>query len=189
MAHVKDRTGEKYGLLTFIRPTKERKQGKAVWELRCDCGNTVSLRGDSVVSGGVVSCGCVLRKMWATVGQRSRKHEPRISTARQIWAVNYKDCPFDLFLHLSQQPCHYCGRKPHRTGRTSPAKIQSTYQKQYGDFTYNGLDRVDSSKGHEEGNVVPSCWDCNHMKGKRTAEEFLAHIRRVHAHASDGGHV
>jgi hypothetical protein len=46
---------------------------------------------------------------------------------------------------LVSLPCHYC------LGPLNP--------------TGSGLDRLDSSKGYEEGNVVPCCKGCNTQKG------------------------
>jgi hypothetical protein len=184
MSRIKDRTGKKYGRLTFVRPTDQRDGGRVVWEMLCDCGNTIYKRYDNVVNGGSVSCGCKLQEIKALIGTRSvRKHHPRISVARQRWACMYRDCNFDLFLKLSQQPCAYCGRGPHRTSSLPSTIAQSEYQKKEGVFTYNGLDRVDNTKGHTEGNVVPCCWTCNHMKGQLTREEFIAHIERVYNHS------
>lgn len=181
MGRCKDWTGQKYGKLTFIKPTDQRVNSKVIWELLCECGKITFKRADNIIRGETISCGCVMKELRATFGERAvRKYDPAISSARAKWAHNYSDCDFDLFLKLSQQPCHYCGREPHRTCRISSAKKGiSKHQLQDGDFTYNGLDRIDNTKGHTSDNVVPSCWDCNHMKGKRTVEEFLSHIERI----------
>lgn len=36
-----DLTGQRFGHLTAIRPTDQRRKGATVWEWRCDCGATV----------------------------------------------------------------------------------------------------------------------------------------------------
>ena len=45
---------------------------------------------------------------------------------------------------IIQQPCYWCGQT---------------------DWTKNGIDRIDNSKGHDFDNVVCSCWECNHKRG------------------------
>lgn len=55
---------------------------------------------------------------------------------------------------LMSMPCTYCGDTP---TNTSP----------------NGLDRVDNSKGHILGNVVPCCETCNMMKGTRSLRKTI----------------
>ena len=50
---------------------------------------------------------------------------------------------------------------------------------QGGNYYYNGMDRVDNAVGYMLDNVVPSCWDCNRTKGKRTRTWFKAYVRRL----------
>jgi len=54
---IKDLTGQRFGKLIAIRPEKERKNGQVVWECKCDCGNTVSVRGANLRNGHTTSCG------------------------------------------------------------------------------------------------------------------------------------
>lgn len=70
----------------------------------------------------------------------------------------------DAFAALVQQPCHYCGGEG------------------------GGVDRIDSSKTYEAGNVVPACTQCNIMKGSLPVGDWLNHIRRIAAH-SGGFHA
>jgi hypothetical protein len=166
MSIRKDWAGQKIGKLTFIRATVKKR----MWEALCECGKTTIVR-----PGGTRSCGC---------GGHVRKHTPVMSTAHRVWK-NYKSdgLSFDDFYRLSQQNCNYCGTAPNqkRNDYTSnPAYGEK--QRIEGDFTYNGLDRVDSSKGHTPDNVVPCCWECNDMKGTLTLEDFKIHIRRIFAH-------
>jgi hypothetical protein len=53
MPPLKDITGNKYGKLTVLSYA-----GGGKWECRCDCGKTVTARGDHLKSGNTVSCGC-----------------------------------------------------------------------------------------------------------------------------------
>lgn len=112
---------------------------------------------------------------------KARKYDPVISSALRVWRDTYKDgCDFDTFFLLSQLPCYYCGRHPHRTvNAASSARKASSNQLQDGNFTYNGLDRIDNAKGHTHDNIVPCCSTCNMMKGTLTLEVFLAHTKLV----------
>ena len=58
---MKDLTGQRFGWLTAVRPTEERRNGSVVWECKCDCGNTVFTSSDCLRFGKTKSCGC-LRK-------------------------------------------------------------------------------------------------------------------------------
>lgn len=183
----KDWTGKKRGMLTFIRETDQMYGDKIVWEAQCECG-TITYKAPSSVGGETISCGCRKREMQAGMSQVARRHDPRMSTARARWSTyRHRDktmCDFDTFYRLSQLPCDYCKRLPHRVARL-PSKKVSSYQLQEGNFTYNGVDRVDNTKGHTADNLVPCCWDCNHMKGRRTRQEFLEHIARINLHATE----
>jgi hypothetical protein len=50
------------------------------------------------------------------------------------------------------------------------------------DFRWNGIDRIDSSKGYVPGNVVPCCTVCNIMKLDHSHAGFIAHIEHILAH-------
>lgn len=51
-------TGQKIGMLTFIRPTDNLKNGETIWELQCDCGKVIFKLHSSIGRGKITSCGC-----------------------------------------------------------------------------------------------------------------------------------
>lgn len=54
-----DLTGQKFGKLTAVRPTEERRgNNEVVWECVCDCGKTTFVDRANLVTGGTKSCGC-----------------------------------------------------------------------------------------------------------------------------------
>jgi 5-methylcytosine-specific restriction endonuclease McrA len=79
---------------------------------------------------------------------------------------------YELFLEITQKNCYYCNAEP---------EMRPTHSKRW-DFTFpmSGIDRVDSSRGYEEDNVVPCCSHCNQAKWDYTTEEFLSWIKRVY---------
>jgi hypothetical protein len=190
----KDYTGMKGGMLTLLRSTgiQTKVSRQYLWEAMCDCGETVVVRPTSVLNGGIQSCGC-LRYTEEYSNKMSALftiYDPMISTARNVYG-RYRDgdITFEDFLLLSQQPCDYCGRQPFCTYNkwgyrllSTDVKKPTTHQIQEGDFTYNGLDRVDSAGAHTLDNVVPCCATCNWMKGDMSREEFLAHNKRIYLH-------
>ena len=60
-----DLTGRRYGRLTVISYNEEvsKQKGRAYWNCKCDCGNEVIVRGDSLTSESTKSCGCYNREM------------------------------------------------------------------------------------------------------------------------------
>ena len=72
---MNDLTGQRFGRLSVIRATDERRHRHIVWECKCDCGNTVYVVTGSLLNGVSQSCGC-LRKESKTrdlVGRRFGK--------------------------------------------------------------------------------------------------------------------
>ena len=53
-----DLTGERFGMLTAVKPTDKRDNRSVVWECKCDCGNTVFIKATSLRAGYTQSCGC-----------------------------------------------------------------------------------------------------------------------------------
>lgn len=172
MVKRKEHGGRRCGKLTFIRYLNTDTHGNAVWELQCECGKLTSARAASVVAGHTISCGCA--------GQfNSRIYDPAVSSARTVWQNTYHcSMSFDTFYTLSQEACFYCGREPYRAFNAI-GKRTGAYQKEFGTFLYNGIDRKDSSKSYIEGNMVPCCWDCNRMKGDMAQDKFIEHIKRI----------
>lgn len=71
-----DETGNRYGRLTVIElydPAKHgpyaRRSETALWYCRCDCGEHVLVRGDSLRRNATRSCGCLRRD---TNGRRGK---------------------------------------------------------------------------------------------------------------------
>jgi len=80
---------------------------------------------------------------------------------------------FDEFLKISSMNCYYCGALPSNrvTGRGNN-----------GEFIYQGMDRIDNTKGYEKDNIVPCCILCNRAKMAMPYDIFLEWLNRIAAH-------
>lgn len=72
---MKNLTTQHFGLLTVIKLDSVKKynsarntQSKPYWLCRCDCGNSKIVRGEHLVSGRTLSCGCYARNNAAKHG-------------------------------------------------------------------------------------------------------------------------
>lgn len=74
---------------------------------------------------------------------------------------------------LFSSECHYCGAAPTNCMKYNRAGRKPEV------FWYNGIDRVDSSKGYTFDNVVSACSICNRAKGALSYEEFMNWIGRI----------
>lgn len=60
-----DISGQKFGLLTVLRPTHKRANNNSIiWECLCDCGNHTEVACGNLVRGHTLSCGCRHRSKW-----------------------------------------------------------------------------------------------------------------------------
>lgn len=53
-----DLTGKRFGKLTAIKPTGNKRRRYIEWECLCDCGNTTYVASGDLNYGSVTSCGC-----------------------------------------------------------------------------------------------------------------------------------
>ena len=60
-SNAKDLTGQRFGRLVAVRPADKREVTSIVWECLCDCGNYHFATSGNLLSGGVKSCGCLMR--------------------------------------------------------------------------------------------------------------------------------
>jgi len=88
---VKDITGQTFGRLTVTSLSEKRDDsGGAIWNCRCECGNTKQVRGNSLKRGLVKSCGC-LSTLKDLTGQTfgnltvTTKTDKRASNGGVIW--------------------------------------------------------------------------------------------------------
>lgn len=58
MARRENLIGMRFGRLTVIDFYDKDKGGHSQWVCECDCGNTSIVRGYSLKSGAIISCGC-----------------------------------------------------------------------------------------------------------------------------------
>ncbi len=58
-ASFEDLTGQRFGILTCVRPTDRRESGHIVWECVCDCGEITFMNASRLKRGRMPSCGCL----------------------------------------------------------------------------------------------------------------------------------
>ena len=179
-----DLTGQVFGRLTVLNVDKSFDK-KAAFSCRCSCGAIKRVRGADLLSKKIVSCGCYRNeKSIENINQFNESGlniciDPRQSSAISVYKSNYIDgnLTFEQFMALSQMNCFYCNVEPvnnfnkHASNTKDGAKSAKS-SIENGNFNYNGLDRIDSSKPHDFDNLVPSCIYCNRSKSNMTTNEF-----------------
>lgn len=59
MGKLVDLTGQTFGYLKVVKRDDSKNNKKTYWECLCQCGNKISTRSDSLISGLTKSCGCL----------------------------------------------------------------------------------------------------------------------------------
>lgn len=78
---MEDLTGRTFNYLTVVSFSHFDKKKNSYWVCRCKCGNYKTVRRNHLLSGGVQSCGCILKEArgllkngWKTHGKWSENH-------------------------------------------------------------------------------------------------------------------
>jgi hypothetical protein len=83
-------------------------------------------------------------------------------------------------LELVKSKCHYCGDKNSNHYKYKQPNFEY-------DFYYNGIDRIDSSLGYIQGNVVTCCKTCNVAKMDMNYYDFINHIVKIYKNLRNAG--
>lgn len=86
------------------------------------------------------------------------------------------------FKEITSQRCYYCSTKPYTVSVVNNITY-STEGKQHSAYVFNGIDRIDNSKGYYSRNVVPCCGICNRMKSAMTMYQFLTHVAIINTNS------
>ena len=182
----KDETGKLYGQLRVLRKVGKSRHGDLTWLCHCACGKDVVVPGDRLRNGNTKGCGCLQgthNRLPAGVASCNHLYSSYRNNAKKrgfIWELNREQ-----FGSLTSQPCWYCGKLPAQVHGSTTLKDKSGRVYGNGGYVYNGIDRIDSSRGYQVGNVRPCCKCCNFAKQRMSEEEFLGWVGQVFRHRAD----
>lgn len=171
--------GQRFGSVVAIKRTGimnfKSGQRHSLWEFKCDCGETFISRLNNIKRKKYKDCGKCTNPDPHTklmYGESSLKalYDSYIRRAK------YADLNFNLnieeFKKITSMNCHYCGIEP------SQKKFANKLS--YGHYLYNGVDRLDSTKGYLTSNVVPCCKTCNFAKRDLSYGDFINWLKRAY---------
>ena len=84
-----DLTGNRFGRLTAIERTGDKRWGCYLWRCLCDCGNSHIAASNSLKSGLVKSCGCLHSEVAA---KKSFRHGGYGTRTYKIWGGIIQRC-------------------------------------------------------------------------------------------------
>lgn len=180
MTKLIDEMGKTFGRLTVLKRVGSNTRRYATWLCRCECGNETVVVGAELRNKDTQSCGCLLRESRVANGHGRAlpKGEAALNALIRTMRASAKkrghtwNLTKEQVRVLTKQDCFYCGVEPRQVRRQAEC---------YGDYIYNGLDRVDNNQGYSVENIVPCCGTCNTAKSQMTVGQFSAWVRCVYA--------
>ncbi len=171
-----DLTGKKFGRWKILSKGKRSPSQEQMWKCVCKCGTKREVRSQALRLHRSKSCGCLkieqlqkrrrLKFGLAAFKALYRQYQQNAKNRKLIFSINKK-----TFKRLTQQNCAYCGDKPKYK--------MSGGRGFWGNYTYNGLDRVNNNGGYTTRNVVTCCKSCNFAKNTLTLKEFKSWLDRL----------
>ena len=177
MGKIIDLTDQKFGKWTVIGFAELTKWGSK-WKVKCICGEIRFVLAKTLKTGDSLSCGCAFKLPIGEASKNSLYRNYRRGAEKRGLSFSLTK---EVFGTLTSACCNYCG--------ATPSAVHRNRDRFYnGNYTYNGIDRVNSELGYEIENCVPCCWTCNRMKRLMGLDDFIEHCHRVsekHPNISD----
>lgn len=174
--YKKVENGNVYGKLTVIRYDSQDKHYRKKYLCKCECGNEKVILGNALSSKNTRSCGCL--KPPSTRKPNNGGELTAIILGYQnhakkrgfTWNLTREEVEY-----LIKQNCYYCGIEPSNLKKTKNS---------IDGLKYNGIDRVDSSKGYYTDNCVACCRTCNLAKRDMKIEDFRSWVLQLVSHVN-----
>lgn len=178
---IKDITGQKFGRLIAVEPTKKRVNNRVIWKFICDCGNSHECSSHNAINGHVNSCGCIANEhIKKIIGRNTLPNKQGIINKlygrykREALQRGYDfDLTMEEFKSFIFEKCYYCDSEP----------IGKFYQKTNTkdiNIIYNGIDRLINENGYNKDNCVTCCKICNKMKMNLDESVFIDQITKIY---------
>jgi hypothetical protein len=176
-----DLTGQRLNKLTVISYSHSHiqpsKQKRAVWNVRCDCGNQFKASYATLTCCKNQCNQCAIKDRGLQLRKDVKKTAINYLFIRYRKGAEERNLTFSLnkeqFEQLITKNCHYCNEQPKQLYKNNKSKYHKI------EFLYNGIDRVDNKMGYELKNCVSCCKICNVMKATLTKHDFIEHIKKI----------
>ena len=171
--NAKDLTGKAFGKLKVIKPVPrpaetKSKERSIFWFCECECGNNCTVRSAELLTGDTSSCGC---KRLAKGEDNSNYKGVGMLASSKYTHIKYSAIKRNLEFSVSIEylwelfqkqdgKCYYTGEELTLSTRNTKGGMTAS------------VDRLDSSKGYLEDNVVWCHKDVNIMKMDKSEQEF-----------------
>lgn len=172
--------GEKIGVWDVIEFVEHRSNGHYYWKVQCINCKAEWIKETSHINKQYGCRNCRqfsqgqtgLKNLFTTYNGHARRKSREFNLT------------IDEFQALTSGNCYFCNAKPSQVianNARNPNKISH-----WGDYTYNGIDRLDNTIGYIKSNCISCCGICNWAKSNRSVDEFKSYIRNICKNAVEG---
>jgi hypothetical protein len=164
-----DLTGKRFFRLVALARGRRGTRGELYWLCLCDCGSEVEIKAQRLQAGTTKSCGCYTRIWQSEAGKKVKKEGTACRSVLSYYRYNARkrglawELTEEQFNLIITSPCHY-------TGVVESNKLITPSGET---FRYNGVDRLDNSKGYTLANSVSCCKSVNAAKSAMNYDEFV----------------
>ncbi|CAB1242818.1 conserved hypothetical protein [Clostridiaceae bacterium BL-3] len=88
MGKIKDLTGQRFGKLVVLEQAGVDKYQNSLWKCKCDCGNIIVTRRESLTSGSTRSCGCMVIKHLEDIKEANSVGNTNIAVIKKLISNN-----------------------------------------------------------------------------------------------------
>ena len=171
--------GKEYGrwVVTGIG-TRLTTRGERYLDVVCACGSLGEVPLSSLKRGSSRQCRKCGDKAHGDFMRGSTRIGYTVAAANSVYRSyaghaasrgHVMELTRDQFLSLTKKDCFYCGK--------APSQIKYRGRSRENPYIYNGVDRMDNTKGYTLANAVPCCKMCNRIKMDHSVEELMAHLK------------
>lgn len=124
--YYEDVTGQRFGNCIAIKPVRQDKKGRYIWQFECDCGKFFNKKISDIKRYYHKSCGCTIQ---IGTSIKSILHSYKQSAIKRNLEFLLTD---EEFIKLTQEKCYYCGNNG-----DSKARFDDP-------ISYCGIDRINN---------------------------------------------
>jgi hypothetical protein len=177
-----DLTNKTFGALKVLKradpPENWRYKNRSFWICACSlCGREKIMA--AFLLKKVKSCGCVRKSSRKEIGKAG------FTRILGVYKRNAKKRNYEFLLSeqefkiITSSNCYYCDSPPLQKSNSAGTRGYTDSGIEHGQYLYNGIDRIDNSKGYILENCVPCCHQCNAAKSNMPISSFIKWIHKV----------
>ena len=144
MSKKLDLIGQRFGRLVVIKEEGRDQNGRVLLQCKCDCGNEVIVRSDSLRNGSCKSCGCLRKELSS---ERNTTHGHSNEKLYRVWRGMLRRCydpKYTAYNRYGGRGIEVCEEWRNNYESFRDFMLSQGYD-EYGPSYENTIDRIDNN--------------------------------------------